>query len=98
MASGDFSSMYKESAPRFKKVGSEAEFVSLMLDFRRRHGHLESANEVAYEIGIEATAGKVYVLTFELEFEQARTRERLTLVRSQSQGVLLWIEIEPPTK
>jgi hypothetical protein len=99
MRVGDYASIYKESAPRFKAVGTEAQFVSLMQDFRRQHGPLKTANEIAYQTGVESMAGRVHVLTFEIEFDVTRTREHITLTRSDSGAMLLWkLEIEPPAK
>jgi len=51
---------------------------------------LKAANEIGYQIGVESTAGKVHVLTFELEFDITRARERMTLTRSDSGAMLLW--------
>jgi hypothetical protein len=98
MRAGDYASIYKESAPRFKSVGTEAQFVLLMQDFRRHHGQLKAANEIGYQVGVESTAGKVHVLTFEVKFDIARAREHMTVTRSDSGAMLLWkLEIEPPT-
>jgi hypothetical protein len=99
MRAGDYVSIYKESAPRFKSVGTEAQFISLMQDFARQHGPIKKANEIAYETGVDTTAGRVHILVFEFEFENARTRERLTLTRSDAGTMSLYrLEIEPPTK
>jgi hypothetical protein len=98
MRAGDYASIYKESAPRFKSVGTEAEFVAAMQGFHRQHGLPKSTIEIGYQTGVESSAGRVLVLTFEVGFDSARTREQMTFIRSDSGAMLLWkLEIAPPT-
>jgi len=92
----DHAAIYRESAPRFKGVGTEAQFVALMQQFHRDHGSLKRANEMAYETGLDTEAGKVHVLTYDLELEKVRMRERLILTRSETGQMQLWkLDIQP---
>ena len=93
---GNYASIYREAAPRFRAVGSEAQFVALVREIIRNHGKLEEAVQVGHEVGVGSDAGKVHVLTFDLQFENARTRDRLTIIPTDD-GMKLWkLDIEPP--
>src|SRR5436190_6555352 len=45
LRTGDFGSIYSESAPRFKTVGNELQFVERMKAFQEQFGQLNSASE-----------------------------------------------------
>lgn len=97
MRSGDYVSIYRESAPRFKSTATEAQFVSVMQEFVRQHEGFKAAIEIAWQTGVDSTAGKVHFVTYELELGNAKTREQLTLARADSGVVQLWkLQIDPP--
>jgi hypothetical protein len=87
---GDYSALYNESAQRFKEVGSEVKFVEVMRQHRTKAGALKKAFQVAYETGVDSNIGKIHVFMDELEFENGRVKERLTLTRSDSEKMQLW--------
>ena len=90
MRAGDFRTVYKESAPRFKTVGSESEFVAQMNALRQELGELKNANEIAYQTGLDTRIGRTHVLVFDLEFDRRHARETMILVRSGSGEMQLW--------
>jgi len=60
MQSGDYSSIYKESAPRFKTVGDESTFASQMQQFFDASGKFVKAQEVSYTSGVDTDAGRTH--------------------------------------
>jgi len=90
MQSGDFAGIYRESAPRFKGVGTESQFVSMMEQINREIGVLKKTDEVAYQTGVDSRIGRTHVLFFNLEYEHGHSRERMTLTRSDSGQMQLW--------
>ena len=96
LRSAEFGTIYDESAPRFKTVGSQSEFVSRMKAVQERLGSLKSVNEIAYETGLNSTIGRTHTLLFMLEYEHGKAREHLTLVRSATGEMQLWkMDLEP---
>lgn len=96
MQARDFATIYRESAPRFKSVGSESQFVSMMQQVNQESGLLKKADEVAYQTGIDSNVGRTHVLFFTLEYEHGRAKERLILTRSDAGQMQLWkLEIDP---
>jgi hypothetical protein len=96
MQSRDFAAIYNESAPRFKSVGNESEFVARMNGFQEGLGLLKSVNEIAYTTGLDSRVGRTHVLVFDLQYEHGRAREHLMLVRSASDKMVLWkLDIQP---
>src|SRR5262249_7127942 len=87
---GNYSALYDESAQRFKDTGPEAKFVEVMRQHRTKAGALKKVAQVAYESGVDSSAGKIQVFMNELEFENGRVSERLTLARSDSGKMQLW--------
>ena len=93
---GDFTAIYNESAPRFKAVGSESEFVAGLKGFQEQLGLLRDQKEVAYQTGLDSKIGRTHVLVFDLEFDHGRARESLMLVRSASGKMELWrLDVQP---
>jgi hypothetical protein len=68
MRTGSFATIYNESAPRFKTVGTESEFVALMKEFQENVGQLKNANEIVYQTGLDSSIGRTHVLVFVLEY------------------------------
>jgi hypothetical protein len=81
---GNYSALYHASAQRFKDTGPEDKFVEVMQQHRSKAGALKKAAQVAYETGFDSNAGKVYAFVSDLEFDNGRVRERLTLTRADS--------------
>ncbi|HEY1270133.1 MAG TPA: hypothetical protein VGH16_22940, partial [Candidatus Binatia bacterium] len=86
----NYSAIYNESAQRFKSVGPEFKFLEVMRQYRTETGTFKKVTPVAYEVGVDSSAGKIYVFVDEVEFEKGRVRERLTLTRSESGKMQLW--------
>ena len=96
MQAGDFATIYRESSPRFKSVGSESQFVSMMQQVIQERGVLKKADEVAYQTGIGSNVGRTHDLFFTLEYEHGRAKEHLILTRSDGGQMQLWkLEIGP---
>ncbi len=96
MQSGDFSGIYRESAPRFKSVGTEPQFISMMQQFFEQNGKLVKAQEVAYQAGIDSRAGRTHTLTFDVDYERGHARERLIFTRDANGQMHLWkFEAQP---
>jgi hypothetical protein len=55
MQVGDFGTIYKESAPRFKTASTESEFVDYFRQIQNDFGSLKEAHEVAYETRLDST-------------------------------------------
>ena len=91
MRAGDFAVVYKESAPRIKTVATESEFVDFYKQVQQNFGLLKRANEVAYEARYDSRIGRMHVLMFDLEYERGRVHETMTLVRSDSSEMQLWM-------
>ena len=77
---GDFSALYKESAPGFKQIGTEGQFVAKFQHARQNVGALKNPKEV----NIDARPDKSIVLVYRLENEHFATDLRLTFARAQS--------------
>lgn len=86
----DYSSIYTASAPRFKSIGDESQFISIMQRLHQENGTLQKADEIAYETGIDSSAGRIYLLKFNLEFEQGRAEETMTFIHSDDGQMQLW--------
>lgn len=98
LRAGNYQAIYNESAPRFKTVGSEADFINAMQRQRSFAGLLKNATELAYETGVDASAGRIYVLVYDLEFERGQTRAHMIFTRSASGQMQLWkLDVAPIT-
>lgn len=96
LRSGEFVAIYDESAPRFKTVGSQSQFVLQMKKFHETLGSLKNADEIGYETGLDSTVGRTHVLLYRLEYEHGNASERLTLVRSPAGEMQLWkMDLQP---
>jgi len=96
LRTGDFGSIYSESAPRFKTVGNELQFVERMKAFQEQFGQLNSASEVSYQARLDSTVGRTTVLVFELTYDRGHARESLVFVRSPEGRMQLWkLDLQP---
>ena len=96
MISGNFASVYRESAPTFRELGSESEFVAGLQGLQKRLGSIRKATEVAYQTNVDSTLGRTHLLLFDLEYDRGRAREGLMFVRSPGGRMeLLRIDIQP---
>jgi len=80
MESGDFPAVYKESAPSFKQIGSESQFVGKFQETRKTVGLLKNPQETR----LGAIPGNGCVMVYRLENERYKTDFRLSFVRSSS--------------
>jgi hypothetical protein len=90
MMAGDLANIYRESAPRFRSVGSESEFVAMMQKYDGEFGSFKSANEIGYKTTLDSRIGRTHELLFDLEYERVRARELLIMVRSAKGKMELW--------
>jgi hypothetical protein len=90
LQSGDFSSVHREAGPGVKRAMNESSFVEGMRRAYQENGTLRRITPVAYQSGVDAKAGRIHTLLFDLEFERFRVRERLVFTRSQSGKMELW--------
>jgi hypothetical protein len=96
MKVSDFAAIYRESANRFKGVGSESQFILMMQQMDQEIGVLKKADEVAYQTGLDSNIGRTHVLFFNLEYEHGHAKERMILTRSDKGEMQLWkLEIDP---
>jgi hypothetical protein len=96
LRNGEYSTVYKESAPRFKTVGTEEEFIAVMQQHRAQAGRLNTAHEIAYEAHVDAELGKVQFFVYDLELERGLVREVLIFTRSVTGQMQLWkLELGP---
>lgn len=92
----DFAAIYREAAPRFKGVGSESQFVSMMQRVSEEGGIFKKAEEVVYQTGFDSNIGRTHMLFFNVEYENGHSTERMILTRSGSGQMQLWkIEFGP---
>jgi hypothetical protein len=80
METGDFPSIYKNSAAGFKQLGSESQFVAKFQQTRKRVGILKNPQEIS----IGTLPGNGYVFVYRLENDSYKTDLRLTFTRTQS--------------
>jgi hypothetical protein len=77
---GEFSQIYKESAPVFKQTGPEANFVAQFQQTLKKTGKLKNQKESSYE----ARPDDTYVLTYHMENDHFNSDIHLTLTRSKN--------------
>jgi hypothetical protein len=80
LESGDFPSIYKESAAGFKQIGSESQFVAKFQQTRTSVGVLKSPREISFG----TLPGNGFVFVYRLENERYKSDIRLTFARSQA--------------
>jgi len=80
MEAGEFSTMYKESAPTFKQIGPEAAFVAKFQQTRQNVGALKNPKQTSFV----ARPDQAYVLVYRAENDKVTSERRLTFVRSNS--------------
>jgi hypothetical protein len=79
----DYSAIYNEASAGFKQTAPESDFIEFMQNYSSKTGAFKQATQVAWEIGVDATAGKMYTFVYELEFENGTVREKLVFSRSE---------------
>ena len=84
MQAGDFPAIYKESSAAFKKSGSESQFVSFMKGLLQKTGALKTAKEVDNQSAPDDKLGKIYSVTFALQFDKAKQTQIVTFARSSN--------------
>jgi len=84
-AAGEFSQIYKESAPGFKEAGSEADFVAQFQQVRKKTGELKNPKETSFE----PRPDNMYVITYRMENEHVVADVHLTFVRSADGKMVL---------
>jgi len=76
---GEFSQIYKESAPVFKQTGPEANFVAQFQQTLKKTGKFKSQKESSNESRPDNT----YVLTYRMENDRFTSDIHLTFTRSK---------------
>src|ERR1051325_9138336 len=79
---GNYAAIYNDAAPRFKKVGSESQFVEKMKRYESLVGPLKNIHEIASQAGFDTEAGSIFIIVYDVQFERARAREEMTFIRS----------------
>ena len=79
MEGGEFSALYREASPGFKKIGSEAAFVEKFQQTHQKTGPLQGPKLTSFAPGPDRT----HVLVYRLQNERFKTERRLTFARSQ---------------
>ncbi len=94
--SGQYSMIYRESAPAFQTSGNESQFISQMMNINAENGSFKDAVLIAYQMGVDSQVGRTHSLVFSVHYEQGKMREHLLFTRSSnSQMQLLKISMEP---
>lgn len=85
MEAGDFPAIYNESAPGFKQIGNESQFVAKFQQTRQKIGVLKKP----HELNFDTRPDNSHVLVYRLENDHYKTDMRLTFARSQSGKMVL---------
>ena len=80
MEAGQFSEIYKESAPGFKQIGREADFVAKFQQARQQVGPLKGAQQTSFITLKDQT----HVLVYHSENERFKAERRLSFARSNT--------------
>jgi hypothetical protein len=80
MEAGDFAAVYKDSAPSFKQIGSEAAFVAKFEQTRQKTGVLTKPRELKFGTSPE----NIHVLLYRVENPRFSTEIRLSFERSKN--------------
>ncbi|HZV82922.1 MAG TPA: hypothetical protein VFF53_12220 [Geobacteraceae bacterium] len=80
MAAGDFTAIYRDSAPSFKQIGSEAAFVTKFQQTRQKTGVLKNPKELKFD----TRPDNVHVLVYRVDNERFTTEMRLSFERAKS--------------
>lgn len=96
MIRGDFAGIYRDAAPSFRSIGSEADFVAGMSGFQSRFGSPKHITELAYQTNLDPKLGRTHILIFDFEYERGHARESLMFLRSPQGKMELWrLDIQP---
>jgi len=80
MEAGQFSAIYQESAPNFKKIGPEAAFIGKFQQTRELVGPLQKPQQASFV----TLPDQSLMLVYHAENGRVRTERRLTFVRSNT--------------
>jgi hypothetical protein len=84
LKSGDYAGIYKESADSFKKLGTEAQFVSMMQQAQQKTGAFKDAKETGVEPAAGPDAAGKYLVSSKVQYDKNPAMERLLFARSKS--------------
>jgi hypothetical protein len=84
LKSGDYATIYKESADSFKKLGTEAQFVSMMQQAQQKTGAFKDAKETSVEAATGPDAAGKYLVNSKVEYDKNPAKEHLLFARSKS--------------
>ena len=93
----DFQAIYRESEESFKAAGDESKLVIALQQIQDAVGALKNATPIAYQSVLDSSAGKKHVLIYNLEFERAPGKEKLTFIRTKDGQMKLFDIIIEPT-
>ena len=77
---GDFSKMYREAAPGFKQIGSEAAFVTKFQQTRQKTGVLKNPKETNFA----TRPDNIHVLIYRMGNERFVTEMRMSFERAKN--------------
>lgn len=80
METGDFTAIYRESAPSFKQIGSEAAFVTKFQQTRLKTGVLTNPKELTFN----TRPDNVHVLVYRVDNQRFTTEMRLSFERAKN--------------
>jgi len=78
LTAGDFAKIYHGASPGFKKIGSEAQFVTKFQQVQQKVGVLKNPREISYA----TLPNKGHVLVYRLDNELYTTDMRLSFERT----------------
>lgn len=78
MKSGDYATIYRESAAPFKELGTEPQFVTMMQNTRQKTGAMKSSTETGQETGPDMRQ----MVNYSVQYENVLSNLRLSFLRS----------------
>lgn len=85
LTAGEFSKIYQDASPGFKKIGSEAQFVAKFQQARQKVGVLKNPRETNFE----TLPNKGHLLVYRLDNELYNTDIRLSFERTSDGKMIL---------
>jgi hypothetical protein len=86
MEAGEFTAIYQEASPVFKKIGAEAAFVAKFQETRQKTGPFQGQTQTS----VVTRPDQTHVLVYRLENDRFKSERRLTFARSNDGKMQLY--------
>ena len=87
---GDYKTLYNDSCAQLRKVATEAEFVGMMENLRSDYGALLNVDQDTFILRSDINLGRMYMLSYNVEFEHKKASERLVFISSEKGTMQLY--------